>query len=100
MNTHERDQIAGSILVLPSNEWTCVTDWADYPCKHKSVSPIILWDVIKVSTLPADGLAPLGARPSAGNVLTTELNICCSFIFTMFGYNDFEYIFADEMLIL
>ena len=37
-----------------------------------------MWDPDFDSTVPADGLAPSGARPSAGTVLTEKFNIFSS----------------------
>ena len=38
-------------------------------------NPVLIWDQYLVITVPADGLAPNGARPSAGTVLTIKLNM-------------------------
>ena len=38
-------------------------------------SPIYLQGPYFVIAVPADGLAPLGARPSAGTVMTEKLDI-------------------------
>ena len=34
---------------------------------------VYVWNLDLVTTVPADGLAPNGARPSAGIVLTTDI---------------------------
>ena len=38
------------------------------------VSTIYVWDLNMVSIMPADGLAPNGARPSAGTLLSEQLD--------------------------
>ena len=38
-----------------------------------------IYDTSLVITVPADGLAPNGARPSAGTLVTTKLCIIYSF---------------------
>ena len=43
-----------------------------------SAGPIYIWDPNFVITVPADGLAPNGARPSAGTVMTVTLYMSSS----------------------
>ena len=52
---------AGPRLVLTSNPL--------------NAGSIYTWDPSFVSIVPADGLAPNGARPSAGTVLITKLHM-------------------------
>ena len=40
-----------------------------------SVSPVYTWDPHPIITVPADVLATHGARPSAGTMITAQLNI-------------------------
>ena len=40
-----------------------------------NAGPINTQDLNLVNTVPADGLAPIGARPSAGAVMTTKLHM-------------------------
>ena len=52
---------AGPPLVLTSNPL--------------NAGSIYMWDPNLVSTVPADGLAPNGARPSAGTMLITKFHM-------------------------
>ena len=47
-----------------------------------------------VITVPADGLAPNGARPSTGTVMTEKLDICW---FKSFGFQLFYIAFVEWM---
>ena len=51
---------------------------------------IYIWDMNLVITVPADVLAPNGARPSAGTVLTGDFN------FFTDSVKNSEYLFADH----
>ena len=51
-----------------------IDQWFD----SSSVVLLHIWDQILVITVPADGLAPNGARPSAGAVLTATLDMLAS----------------------
>ena len=42
-----------------------------------SASPVYMQDLNLIITVAADGLAPLGARPSAATVLTEKFNMRC-----------------------
>ena len=53
-------------LILPGAE----------SCKHDNCGPVYMHDTYSVITVPADVLAPKGARPSAGSVMTA--NYICS----------------------
>ena len=48
--------------------WCIITD-------PPRAGPIHIWDLHFVTTMPADALAPDGARPSAGTLLTTKIVI-------------------------
>ena len=48
------------------------TDWNKHP---ETVDPICIYKSDMVITMPADDLAPNGARPSAGHVLITGVHI-------------------------
>ena len=54
------------------------------------LGPAHIQDPDWVITVPADGLAPDGARPSAGTVMTTEFDMFCFFaLWRMFCRSDF-----------
>ena len=54
-------------------------------------------DFILVIIVPADGLAPTGARPSAGTMLTTKLHVCSSKLLKLpMILNDIELIISFE----
>ena len=46
----------------------------NFPWPYKCLSCVYISDLNLVITVPADGLAPKGARPSAGTVMTSKLN--------------------------
>ena len=46
----------------------------DMHVELSSAGPISIWDINFVITVPADDLAPNGARPSAGTVMITSLD--------------------------
>ena len=55
-----------------------------------------IWDPNLLNTAHANALAPIGARPSADTVLTTQLHIISLKVYLTI--NDFEYILANQMI--
>ena len=59
-----------TVNILREN-WWC---WNHTVLKPSNINPVYTWGLISVITVPADALAPHGARVSAGSMMTTKLN--------------------------
>ena len=91
-------------------EWQCSLDWLKWTIHFYTFYLIVLLHgqmlglyfptiLTWIITLPADGLAPNGARPSAGSVMTVKLNnFFCSYFGWQWSNDQIQFYWSDYII--
>ena len=77
-------------LKMLSAKMAAILSWGRW-VNHSSTSPINIWDIKLVHTVPTDALAHYSTKPLAGTVVTMNINMT---LLESLAFNDFEYTFA------